>query len=122
MRNNCLSEMALNASGKLQPQILTAIDSIVKSGIFEITANMVRERCISINSNIHWSGRTPAICNAMRNSLACGAVIITEDRNFGDFTILFGVGDTTNISKRLIKASKKSIRILTISKYEGSSL
>lgn len=116
MKNNCLALMASNVSGKLQSQILTAIDSFVKNGIDEITANMVRDRCFSINPNIHWSGRIPAICNGMRNSLACGAVIISEDRDFGDFTILFGDGDIINIPKPLIRASKESNKIQSISK------
>lgn len=94
MKNKCLSELTLNASGKLQPQILKAIELFVNNGIYEINANMVRDRCISMNSTVNWSGRLPAICNGMRNTSACGAKITSEDRDFGGFTIRFGAGDT----------------------------
>jgi len=89
--------MALNVSGKLQPQILKAIDSIVKNGVYEMTANMVKDRCIYMNSSVNWSGRLPAICNGMRNTSACGAIIISEDRDFGGFTIRFDAEGNPNI-------------------------
>lgn len=113
MKNNCLSKLALNASGKLQPQILEAIASFVNNEIYEINANMVRDRCISMNSTVNWSGRLPAICNGMRNTSACGAIITSEDRDFGGFTIRFNTGntpalDTSNSHKPPIKHLKES--------------
>jgi hypothetical protein len=97
IKKSCLSQMALSAVGKLQPQILTAIDLILNEGIYKITANKVRDKCICINTSVNWSGRIPAICNGMRNLKKCGAKIISEDRDFGNFTILFDNGDTINL-------------------------
>jgi hypothetical protein len=108
MKKSCLSEMALSAVGILQPQILTAINLFLNEEIYEITANMVRDKCISINSSINWSGRIPAICNGMRNSLKCGAKIISEDRDFGNFTISFRLSSISDILKP-INSSKISL-------------
>lgn len=108
MKNNCLSELAMNASGKLQPQILSVINSFLENDIFEITANMVKDKCFSINSNINWSGRIPAICNGMRNSLACGAIVISENRDFGGFTIKFKSNNSPNFYRPKTEVSENS--------------
>lgn len=113
MKNKCLSKLARKASGKLKPQILIAIESFVNNEIYEINANMVRDSCISMNSNVEWPIKIPAICNGMRNTLACGAIIVGEDRDFGGFTIRFGVGntpafDTSNSHKPPNKPLKES--------------
>ena len=112
MKNDCLLDMALYATGKLQPQILKAIDSLVKNGLHEITATMVRDTCASINPSINWSGRLPAICNGMRNTSSCGSIIISDDRDFGGFTIGFETVETQIVPKPKIVSPKGANKTL----------
>jgi hypothetical protein len=107
MSVKCLSEMASNASGILQPQIIRAIESIVNNGVNKITANMVRDRCLLLNPNRPWPNRIAAICNGMRNSATCGAIIVSDDRDFGDFTISFENGLTSSNPQKRPNSAKK---------------
>jgi hypothetical protein len=62
--------------------------------------------CTSIDSNIFWSGRIPAICNGMRNTLDCGFKIISEDRDFGNFTIILIDTENEDLPKKVINLLK----------------
>ena len=84
----CLQNKIANSS-KLQPTIFTAILKLYKNGNHQMTAEMVKKECKVIDIAISWNKKLAAICNAMRNTLGCGAVIIGEDRDFNDFTIAF---------------------------------
>lgn len=111
MRNNCLSNKASYVSGKLQPNIIKAINALVNRGKYRITANMVKDECLTIDSNIQWSGRIPAICNGMRNTLDCGFKIISENRDFGNFTIIINEIENEELPdevRNLLKSPKIS--------------
>ncbi len=113
MKNKCLTELALSASGKLQPQIINVINSLLENGNYEISAFMVRDACFSINSNINWSGRIPAICNGMRNTMTCSTIIISENRDFGGFTIKFMTDDDSpKLFTQLKKVSQNELNII----------
>ena len=85
----CLNDKIENSNNKLQPTIFKAILNLFKKGFLQITARMVKEECIKIDTNIDWNNRLKAICNSMRNSIECGGRIVGEDRDFNDFTIAF---------------------------------
>lgn len=87
IENRKQNKITLNR--KLKPIILEAILEIYNAGNQRISARMVKEKCIKIDSSIPWSGRLPAICNAMRNSNLGGEKIAGEDRDFMHFTIEF---------------------------------
>lgn len=89
MIKECLKSKIITSSGKLQPFIYTSIFELYCQGEIKVSANMVRDKCNSLNPKTPWAGRIPAICNSMRNVLDCGASIISDDRDFGDFTIMF---------------------------------
>ena len=112
MNINCMNNKIENANGDLQPIILQAIMDIYLNGNHQMTARMVKVQCIILDANRPWNKRLPAICNAMRNSIECGGVIVGEDRNFNDFTIAFGGnGNNKNIptpKSPLTKENKKS--------------
>lgn len=87
MITNCLQNQIANATGKLQPTILTAILNVYNRGLRLIKARDVREECKKINNSVPWDGRIPAICNAMRNATECGGSIIGSDVNSNEFSI-----------------------------------
>lgn len=105
MNTNCLLKKIANASGKLQPTILTAILNIYNRGLHHITAREVKEECKIIDNSVPWDGRIPAICNAMRNTTECGFSIIGKDINSNDFTISI---DDNITNKGLPKENKIS--------------
>lgn len=98
MNTNCLQKKIANATGILQPTILTAILDIYNRGLHLITAREVKERCRILNNFVPWDGRINAICNAMRNTTECGFYIVGEDVSSNDFTISFD--DNISISEK----------------------
>jgi hypothetical protein len=95
MNINCINNKIISVKGVLQPIVLQAIKDIYLQGNNQMTASMVKDHCMNTAPNTSWSGRVPAICNAMRNSIQCGGRIIGDDRDFLDFTIAFD-GNSNN--------------------------
>jgi hypothetical protein len=96
MIRECLKSKIINSSGKLQPYIYSAIFELYSKGEIKVSANMVRDKCNSLNPETPWAGRIPAICNSMRNLLDCGATIISDNRDFGNFSIIFSGANKSN--------------------------
>ncbi len=92
----CVESKLTVATGRLQPTVLSAILSLMESGVYDQSARLVKNKCAEIDSQINWESRIPAICNAMRNLRSCGVKIVSEDRDFLDFTIEFNM----NCSKK----------------------
>jgi len=84
---NCLETKIIDATGPLKPLILNAILNLYKKGINRISARELKAECYDLDSTKDWNARLPAICNGMRNVIECGWKIVSEDRNFNDFTI-----------------------------------
>jgi hypothetical protein len=89
MTLNCIQNLISKSKGKLQPFILTAIKSLLQEGHLTQTAQLVKNKCLTLNPSTPWNERIPAICNTMRNTIPCGSVIISEDKNHNNFTIQF---------------------------------
>ncbi len=90
MIKECLRSKINSSSGKLQPYIYSSIFDLYCEGEIKVSANMVKDKCNLLKPGTPWAGRIPAICNSMRNVvLDCGATIISDNRDFGDFTIMF---------------------------------
>lgn len=89
MNTNCLIQKIATARGILQPTILKAILNLYQRGKQQMNAKDVKEECYRLDDTKDWDGRLPAICNAMRNATECGGRIVSEDRDFLDFTIAF---------------------------------
>lgn len=73
----------------LAPTILKAILCLYLENREVITAHMVKEKCMIIDNSVNWDVRIPAICNSMRNTVECGATIVSEDRDHNEFSITF---------------------------------
>lgn len=116
MSLNCIQNLITKSTGKLQPSILTAIKSLLENGVYTQSAEMVREKCSATNPNISWHARIPAICNAMRNTTKCGAIIISEDKPHNNFTIKFGT--ILNEAKKPLEESR--IHSSQVSKLKSS--
>jgi cytoplasmic iron level regulating protein YaaA (DUF328/UPF0246 family) len=110
---NCLETKIIDATGPLKPLILNAILNLYKKGIHKISARELKAECYDLDSTKDWNARLPAICNGMRNAIECGWIIISEDRNFNEFTIAL---ETTHDSLREpvevknTKSDKKDIK------------
>lgn len=95
---NCLEIKIVNATGPLKPIILNAILNLYKKGIHKVSARELKAECFDLDSTKDWNARLPAICNGMRNVIDCGWKIITEDRDFNEFTIAL-IGNHDSIEK-----------------------
>ena len=110
---NCLEAKVVNANGPLKPVILNAILNLYKKGIHKVSARELKVECYDLDSTKDLNARLPAICNGMRNVIECGWIIISEDRNFNEFTIAL---ETTHDSLREhnevknTKSDKKDIK------------
>ena len=93
----CLQNKINNASGVLQPTIYQAILNLYLRGNRILTARMVSIECSNINALIPWNTRIPAICNSMRSTTNCGAIIISVDKDFNGFTIKFNEDATKDL-------------------------
>jgi len=113
---NCLQNKIANANGVIQPIILQAILNLYQQGLHVMTAGMVKNECFVIDQNILWSERIPAIYNAMRNTIECGAEIMSENRPHNNFTISFNGNNNNSI---VIKPRKKEEK--KADKYKVSS-
>jgi hypothetical protein len=105
MNINCINNKIATANGVLQPIILQSIKDIYLNDNHQMTARMVRNQCIIIDNNIPWGGRLPAICNAMRNSIECGGIIIGLNVDSIHFTIAFE-GNGNNLEIKTPKNTK----------------
>lgn len=85
----CMRTKIATVSGTLQPIILNVILNLYQAGNNQMTARLISENCNLVDDSVNWKGRLPAICNAMRNSIECGGIIVGEDRDFLEFTISF---------------------------------
>ena len=112
--NLCLENSLNSATGKLQPVILKAILDLLKNDVHIHTVRLIKTKCLELKSDVNWDGRLPAICNAMRNAIKCGGKIISEDRDFLDFTIEFEndaiEGKFNLIDKTIIQDKKQNIK------------
>ena len=105
----CIQSLISKSKGKLQPIILTAIKSLLQDGEFTQSAELVKNKCVTMHPNTNWNSRITAICNAMRNTNYCGSVIISEDRDHNNFTIQFS---SSTIKKKQKKQYKLSLEIV----------
>ena len=85
----CLTTKIIVTQTRLAPTILKAILCLYLENREVITAHSVKEKCMIIDNNVDWAGRIPAICNSMRNTVECGATIVSEDRDHNEFSIKF---------------------------------
>jgi hypothetical protein len=108
MNINCINNQIAIANGVLQPIILQAIKDIYLNGNHQMTAIMVRNQCILIDNTKPWSGRLPAICNAMRNSIGCGGIIIGLNVDSVNFTIAFD-GNGNNLEMKTPKKPQPKV-------------
>ena len=108
MNINCINNQIAIANGVLQPIILQAIKDIYLNGNHHMTARMVRNQCILIDNTKPWNGRLPAICNAMRNSIGCGGVIIGLNVDSVNFTIAFD-GNGNNLEMKTPKKPQPKV-------------
>lgn len=110
MITRCLQNQIVNATGKLQPTILTAILNIYNRGLRLIKARDVRKECKKINNSVPWDRKISAICNAMRNATDCGGRVIGIYKPYNDFTIsLDDNKDNLNSEKedKILKVEKE---------------
>ena len=109
MNINCINNKIANANNALKPIILQAIKDIYLNGNHQMTARMVKNKCIILDANILWNEKNPAICNSMRNAIECGGRIVGEDRDFNDFTITFD-GNGNNLEIKTLKKTKPKVK------------
>lgn len=109
MKINCLSNKKNSSTGKLQTLIFNAIELLIQDGYLNISANMVKDKCNSLYSGILWPKRIPAICNSMRHATDCGAHIVSENRDFGNFTIEFRGKENMHFPNK-ISISHKNVK------------
>lgn len=84
---NCIKNLIVQATGPLLPTVLTAVLNLHKNGQFKISALEVRDECAIMKPTISWRDRIPAICNGMRKLTDCNWRIVSEDRDYNEFTI-----------------------------------
>ncbi|MEI6754719.1 MAG: peroxide stress protein YaaA [Paludibacter sp.] len=133
MRNimtiNCLNTK-IAEGGNLRPTIFTAILNLYERGTRTMTARDVRLECERIDQTAPWGNRLAAICNTMRNASHCGARIVSENRNFNEFTIEFtgniesidlsNVKPTPNVPKSDIFAEKQNKKLSKSNNISGN--
>ena len=103
----CLQNKIDIANGVLQPSILQAILNLYHRGYSQLTTRMLQNECFEINQNVPWNKRIPAICNAMRNTIECGSIIVGENKNNIGFTIAFIRDNNPIVIKTQKKVEKK---------------
>ena len=84
---NCIKNLIAQATSPLLPTVLTAVLNLHKKGQFKISALEVRNECAIMKPTIRWRDRIPAICNGMRKLTECNWQIVSEDRDYNEFTI-----------------------------------
>jgi hypothetical protein len=104
---NCIKNLIVQATGPLLPTVLTAVLNLHKNGQFKISALEVRDECAIMKPTISWRNRIPAICNGMRKLTDCNWRIVSEDRDYNEFTI--------ELSKNIDKINKSTKSKSTIS-------
>lgn len=83
----CLTTKIIVTRTRLATTILKAILCLYLDNKTVISANLVKEKCMIIDNSVPWDGRIAAICNSMRNTVECGATIVSEDRDHNEFSI-----------------------------------
>jgi hypothetical protein len=104
---NCIKNLIVQATGPLLPTVLTAVLNLHKNGQFKISALEVRDECAIMKPTISWRDRIPAICNGMRKLTDCNWRIVSEDRDYNEFTI--------ELSKNIDEKNKSTKSKSTIS-------
>ena len=104
---NCIKNLIAQATSPLLPTVLTAVLNLHKKGQFKISALEVRDDCAIMKPTISWRDRIPAICNGMRKLTECNWQIVSEDRDYNEFTI--------ELSKNIDKINKSTKSKSTIS-------
>ena len=104
---NCIKNLIDQATSPLLPTVLTAVLNLHKKGQFKISALEVRDECAIMKPTIRWRDRIPAICNGMRKLTDCNWRIVSEDRDYNEFTI--------ELSKNIDKINKSTKSKSTIS-------
>lgn len=104
---NCIKNLIVQATGPLLPTVLTAVLNLHKNGQFKISALEVRDECAIMKPTISWRDRIPAICNGMRKLTDCNWRIVSEDRDYNEFTI--------ELSKNINKINKSTKSKSTLS-------
>ena len=84
---NCIKNLIAQATSPLLPTVLTAVLNLHKKGQFKISALEVRNECAIMKPTLSWRDRIPAICNGMRKLTECNWQIVSEDRDYNEFTI-----------------------------------